>query len=690
MMMKKTTSEQQYPCRHRDLNWLSFNERVLQEAEDTLNNPLYERIKFLAIYSTNLDEFFRVRVSQLRQMKRIDKELRKRLTLRPKKIVKDILTIVAEQQERFGRIFFEQIIPELAQHQIHLLREQDLNEDQRKEVMNYFHEHVQPHIRTKIVNWEDDDFVFLENEKLYFAVDFGQDDQAGFIYIPTQEVARFIPISLKAESHYYVFIDDLIRLVASSLFPDQSISGMYALKLSRDAELYIDDEFDGILAEKIYQSLAQRSKGQPTRLLYDQAIPKTLRKRIRKLLNLGKIDMVAGGRYHNFKDLFQFPDPTNDPKLHFESFTTLEHKRLAASKNYFDTIREKDLLVHFPYMSFRVVEDFVVASAEDDAVRSIKISLYRVAENSRLTSALIKAITHGKKVTVFIEAKARFDEENNILWGRKLEEQGAEVIYSYPKIKVHSKILLVEREEKQETVHYAYIGTGNFNAETSAIYCDYGLFTARKKLTRELQRVFEVLEGNLIIPRAKRLLISPFNTRNQLERLIHQEIEHARAGRPAKIIAKMNQLEDPKMIRLLYKASQEGVDIQLIVRGFTCLVPGIPGVSDRIQMISIVDRFLEHGRIYYFHNNDEPLLYTGSADWMTRNLDRRIEVLTPVLDPDLFAELKHILDLQWADTVKARIHDQDESNTYVKSTNDQKQLRSQYAIFNYLKSVHQS
>ena len=362
----------------------------------------------------------------------------------------------------------------------------------------------------------------------------------------------------------------------------------------------------------------------------------------------------------------------------------IEHKELHGN-NYFDVIKENDQLVHFPFMSFDYVQKFIDQSSTDEQVEEIKISLYRVADESALTDALLTALKNGKKVTVFVEAKARFDEENNIKWGRIFEEHGATVIYSYPRIKVHSKVLLIIRKEGDKKRKYAYIGTGNFNAKTSKIYCDHGLFTAHKKITKDLARVFKVLEGKLIIPRASHLLISPFTTRSTFEELIRNEMDAASQGKTAMITAKMNQLEDPGMINLLYKASEAGVKVRLIVRGFSSLVPQLKGISENIHITSIVDRFLEHGRIYKFHNGGEPLMFMGSADWMSRNLDRRIEVLTPIYNNEIFKELDEILNIQLSDNVKARIHTPEEDNPFVKTIQDQP-IRSQEVIYNYLKT----
>ncbi|MBT8295566.1 MAG: polyphosphate kinase 1, partial [Gramella sp.] len=340
------------------------------------------------------------------------------------------------------------------------------------------------------------------------------------------------------------------------------------------------------------------------------------------------------------------------------------------------------------YMSFSYVEKFVAMAAEDDKVTDISISLYRVADESHLTNSLMKALENGKKVTVFVEAKARFDEENNISWGRKFEEKGANVIYSYPKVKVHSKIMLICRQEGEIKNRYAYIGTGNFNSDTSKIYCDHAIFTANNNITKELERLFKVLEGELIIPREKNLLISPFSTRQEFIKLIYNEIENSREGKKAGITAKMNSLEDKEVIELLYKASNAGVKIRLLIRGFTCLVPGVKGLSENIYITSVIDRFLEHGRIYLFENNGDELMFYGSADWMNRNLDRRIEVISPVLDEDIKREFKDILNLQLKDNVKARIQDMEETNTYVKRNKGDKKIRSQYEIYQYLKEKH--
>lgn len=673
--------------RHRDLNWLSFNERVLQEAADKIN-PLYERMKFLAIFSSNLDEYFRVRVSQLRQMKRVKKSIRKKLALRPSKITKQIIEEVKQQQDRFGDIYHSEIIPELAQNGIYILDAEHFKPAHKEFVSSFFNNKVEDHLKPIMLNLKKENELFLENSVLYFLVTFKNEDRLAVVNIPVNDCGRFVMMKGVKGKHNITYLDEIIRHEAYKIFPHNDITGIYEIKLSRDAELYIDDIYEGVLAEKIYESLKQRTDGQPTRLLYDASMPKDVQKKIRKLLKLGKIDMMPGGKYHNFKDFFSFPDPTENPELHYKELTPLPHKTLEKSKDYFEEIKKKDQALHFPYMSFGYVEKFLEQAAKDDQVTDISISLYRVADESKLTSSLIEALEKGKRVTVFVEAKARFDEKNNIIWGRKFEEKGANVIYSYPKVKVHSKIMLVCRQEGDISMRYAYIGTGNFNSETSKIYCDHAIFTANKYITKELQRLFKVLEGELIIPREKNLLISPFSTRQEFLKLIYNEIENAREGKNAKITAKMNSLEDEEMIELLYKASEAGVEIRLLIRGFTCLIPGIKGLSENIYITSVVDRFLEHGRIYIFENGGEELMFYGSADWMNRNLDRRIEVISPVLDEDIKQEFKDILNIQLNDNVKARIQDASESNKYVQRKKGEKKIRSQYEIYNYLKKKH--
>ncbi len=669
--------------RDRDLDWLAFNERVLQEIEDT-SNPVYERLKFLAIFSSNLDEFFKVRVSKLRQVRKLKKTLRKPLALKPNRLLKEILIEVDKQQERFGKVFKEQIKPTLRNSNILLLEIEDFSEAQHAFAKDYFVKQIAPSVN--ILDNKKLTTNCLEDGELYLVLKFKGIEAIHFLSVPVKELGRFHKIPATNNLYCYAFLEDLIKLNASTLFPKFNLESQFIIKMSKDAELYLDDDFEGQWVQQIYDSLSKRQKGQPTRLLFESDMPSEIKKQIRKRLSLGKADMVSGGRHHNFSDFFSFPNPTAKTTLFFEPFPPLAHKALSTSKDIFKLIRKKDQIVHFPYQSFGHLEDWVVQASEDTTVVSIQISLYRIATDSRLTTALLTALKNEKKVTIFVEAKARFDEENNLKWGKIFEEKGAQVFYSFQNIKVHSKILLIQRLEKNKAVHYAYIGTGNFNAKTSKIYADHGLFTTNKAITKDLIQVFKVLKREIVQPQLKTLLVSPFNNRASLNDLIQFEIDQSKKGLPSGITLKMNALEDKKMIDSLYKASNAGVKVKLIVRGFSCIRPNLPGLSDNISVLSIVDRYLEHSRIFLFHNQGNEKMFMGSADWMTRNLDKRIEVVTPILDKKVFQELKHILNLQLTDTIKARTRDAYGTNNYVEQTEEKQPLRSQYAIYKYLKS----
>jgi polyphosphate kinase len=650
---------------HRDLSWLRFNHRVLQEAAD-LQNPLYERIKFLAIFSSNLDEFFKVRVSAIRQIKQLDKNLRKKLITKPNKLLRKIKKEVHLQQEEFGRIFRSQIIPELEQEGISLIDWTRFTTAQQQFAEAYYQKELQQKLTLdcKVSSEE----IFIENEQLYL-VSIHEDNLLVF-KIPS-DTARFVVFPTENDIHQIVFIDDILKYNLTKVYPENTF---YSLKVSRDAELYIDNEYSGNLLEKIKDSLGNRATGQVTRMLIDQKAPENVLNELKKELNVNETDIVLGGTYHNFKDFFSFPNPTNK-KLSLPALLPIRNKELSGYDSLFTAIAEKDRLLYFPYESFDHVAELLEEAATDETVTNIKITLYRVAKESRLTTALINASKNGKNVTVFMEAKARFDEQNNIKWGKVLEDNGAKVIYSYPGIKVHSKILCIERLENEISKLYGYIGTGNFNEKTATLYTDFCLMTANKKITSELLQVFQVLDRELIIPKSKKLLVSPFTTRSTFLELIDAEIDLAKAGKEAYIILKLNSIQDARMIEALYEASNAGVKIDLIVRGMCSVVPGIKGQSENITIKSILGQFLEHARVYIFGNGGKEKLYIGSADWMTRNLDHRIEVITPILDKDIHQQLRTYVNWQWNDTVKARIIDAKQKNNYVKR--DENAIHSQ-------------
>jgi polyphosphate kinase len=667
---------------HRDLSWLRFNHRVLQEAADA-RNPLYERIKFLAIFSSNLDEFFRVRVSDIRQIKNIEKPLRKKLITKPNKVLKEIKEQVDIQQNEFGRIFNEEIIPQLASEGIHLIRHEDFSEAQKEIATKYYEESLKQITEISCNPCTETQSVFVKNERLYLAAQTAEDEFL-MVEIPETEPRFFVFPSEDDKEFYITFIDDILKYNLQKEFSEERDTAFHSLKISRDAELYIEDEFSGNLMEKIKEALPKRDTGQATRVLIDPEMPQGFRETLKKALDVNHTDVVLGGRYHNFKDFFSFPNPTQK-QLHNKKLPPLPHPVLAKCDSIFEAIDKKDQLLHYPYQSFRPVIKLMQEAANDPQVKTIKITIYRAADESDLNDAIALAAKNGKDVTVFIEVKARFDEHNNLKWGAIFRKNGARVIYSYPDIKVHSKILYIEREVENKTKRYAYIATGNFNENTATLYTDFGLMTAHKKITKDLKKVFMVLERDMIVPKTKQLLVSPFTTRERFTALVEKEIALANAGKKGSIILKMNSLQDEGMIKELYKASNAGVEVRLLIRGMCSLVPGIKGQSENIYITSIVDRFLEHGRIYIFGNDGDAQIYIGSADWMTRNLTHRIEVVTPILDEDHKKAVKKIIDIELNDNIKARIIDAEQKNEYVK--NSEKEVQSQLAIYDYFERL---
>jgi len=647
---------------HRDLSWLRFNHRVLQEATDKAN-PLYERIKFLAIFSSNLDEFFEVRVSDIRKVRHIDKFLRKKLITQPNKVLKEIKEQVVEQQRWFGHIFSEEIIPELAKNGIDLISCEVYNEKQSEIALNYFKSELKQDLEKQQFCPDDKRAFSVENEALYLSRLGDKHKEVEIIHIPKNK-PRFFVFPEEKGRYAITFIDDILKFGLSKGNKEKT-KEYFSIKLSRDAELYLEDELNGEVVDKIKKSLSKRESGQATRLLYDQLIPEQLLDRLTEILDIHQADHVLGGRYHNFKDFFGFPNPTKKA-LTFPNEKQIAYKPLENADSVFKEIKSRDHLLHFPYHSFESVNRFIEEAAQDSKVVSIRMTLYRLAKESRLNNAIVEACKSGKKVTLFIEAKARFDEENNMKWGRIFEQNGAKVIYSYPNIKVHSKIILIERIENQKKKKYAYIGTGNFNEKTSKIYTDFALLTSKTSITNDLKQVFCVLEGKQILPKTKHLLVSPFTARSSFMKRIENEITLAKLKKDAYIILKLNSLQDKDMIKALYRASNAGVKIKLIIRGICCLVPGVKGQSENIEIISIVDQYLEHARVYIFGNEGQELVFLGSADWMTRNLDHRIEVITPVLTDDLKKQVKAFVNFQLNDNQKARIIDAHQQNVYRK------------------------
>ncbi len=677
-----------FPYIHRDISWLSFNYRVLQEAKD-VSVPLIERLKFLAIYSNNLDEFFRVRVANHRNLLRVNKKTQKKLDFDPKKIMKEILKIVNEQQEEFSRIFEDEITPELRRHNIHLLRRLDLNEEERDFVENYFFDNLLPFVQPVLLV-KKKIRPFLNNAALYLTVwlkekdDPQPKDRYAIIKIPSDHLPRFVNLPNKNGQHHIIMLDDIVRHSVKWLFPGYNIIDTFSIKLTRDAELYIDDEFSGDLIEKIKKSLGKRNVGPASRFVYDRTMPGELLQFLKDSFDLGKYDLFPEGRNHNNFDFFKFPD-FGYQHLKNNPLPPLPYLPLEEAENFWASIREKDHLVHVPYHSYESVVLFFEKAARDPKVTHIKIVQYRVAKQSRIMAALMDAVKAGKQVSVFIEVKARFDEEANLVWGERLEAAGVNVNYSFPGVKVHSKLALIRREEEGGAKLYAYLSTGNFHEVTAKIYSDLGIFTADERLTKESARVFSFLETVKMPQQSfEHLLVGQFNLRDGLEECIDKEISNAKKGKKAACILKMNSLQDQRMIQKLYEASQAGVKIQLIVRGICSLVPGIKGVSENIEVISIVDRFLEHARIFLFHNEGHETIYLSSADWMVRNLSYRIETIFPIYDKEIRQTIKDILRIQLEDNVKARIIDKHNQNNYKKDNIDLA-VRSQIETYYYIK-----
>ncbi|MEM7105764.1 MAG: polyphosphate kinase 1 [Bacteroidota bacterium] len=682
--------EQLFPYTNRDLSWLTFNYRVLQEAKDP-SVPLFERIKFMAIFSSNLDEFFRVRVAHHRNLVRVGKKTRKELGYDPSEILKKLHNTVNEHQEEYSNILLNQIIPELKKHQIFIRGAEDLNPEQKAYVESFFQENMLPYVQPVLLS-KHKIRIFLNNAALYLACHLRLKNENkrkmsryAILQVPSNHLPRFIILpGASPQKHELILLDDVVRFCMPELFPGFEIENTYSIKLTRDAELYIDDEFSGDLISKIKSSLKKRNVGPATRFVYDRTIPRKFLKFLMEDFSLGKFDILPEGRYHNNFDFFHFPH-FGMHHLRNTPLPPLKKKAFETGESIFDVIKKKDYLIHVPFQTYEYTIRLFEEAAKDPDVTHIKIVQYRVANKSRIMRALMDAVKVGKQVTAFVEVKARFDEEANLKWAERLEKAGVRVLYSFPGLKVHSKVALITREENGSMKNYCYLSTGNFHEGTARVYSDFGLFTADRRLTDESARLFNYLETQKRPHnKFKHFLVGQFNLRPSLNKFIDDEIERARAGQEAKIILKLNSLEDSKMIARLYEASQAGVKIKLIVRGICCLVPGVPGISDNIEAFSIVDRFLEHSRIYYFYGGGEEKIYLSSADWMKRNLSYRIETAFPIYDNEIRKEIKDFLRIQFHDNVKARIVDGNQNDNYRKDDSDLP-VRAQLETYYYLK-----
>ncbi len=660
--------KRELPLLNRDISWLSFNYRVLLEAKRP-EVPLYEKIKFLAIFSSNLDEFFRVRFANLKSLYKLKKKKKSvNFDGLNKQLLEEILNIVNRQQAEFGEIYSQIVIPELKKKKIHIWADEELSDLNKSSLNHYFKSRVLAFIQPKEIDPNKRNGIFLKNRALYFALRLQSKkkpvaERIIIVNIPSDSLPRFVELATGNDSHLYIFLDDMVRLSLSFLFPEDEIKGVWSIKLNRDAELYIEDEFSGDLVQKISKNLNQRNIGAPSRFLYDLTMPEDVLKVLRKSLGLSKDELVPGGRYHNFYDFFEFPNPFK-PKLEYEKWTALINHKLESADSILDAIENEDHLLHFPYESYDYVLRLFNEAANDPKVREIRTTIYRIASNSLIANALISACKNGKKVIVFMELKARFDEENNIKWAGEMEKAGVKIIYSMPGLKVHAKVALFKRDSEKTSGRIAFFGTGNFNEKTAGLYADHGLLTANEQMCSELEQLLKYLHKKKKNPKPRRLLISQFNMQPKFIELIDREIKHARNNFSAHIIIKLNNLEDPVMIEKLYEASRGGVKIDLIVRGICCLVPNKKGFSENIRVVRIVDRYLEHARIFWFKNKGNAEIFMGSADWMKRNLYFRIEVIFPLLRKEHKREIEKNLEIQLGDNFKAVNLDEHQNNIF--------------------------
>ncbi|MEO1253593.1 MAG: polyphosphate kinase 1, partial [Bacteroidota bacterium] len=616
---------------NRDLSWLSFNYRVLMEAMDS-SVPLMERLKFIAIYSSNLDEFFRVRVANIRSIKQIDKDkINKQVDFDAKEVLDEIKSTVTFQLEEYGKVL-SKVIKKLKEKGHFICTHTDeIPEALHPGLLHYFKTKVSAYIRP--IDTQKKDELFLDNQAIYLAVRL-QSGKIWMINIPSSPLGRFTSYE---ENHqtYHIFLDDIIRLHLDILFPNDEIVESHSVKLNKDADLQIDDEYEGNLVRKIERQVQKRNLGTPSRFLFDIEMSDLLLDTLSDKLGLSHEDVITGGRYHNLNDFFQLK--VKDSSLLYEHRPTVPYPPLDQNRSIFKCIDERDHLLHFPYQSYHYILQFFNEAATDPEVVEINVTFYRMAKQSIIAEALISASLNGKKVAVFMEVKARFDERNNLEWAKRMKDAGIKIIYSLPGLKVHAKVALVKKKDRM----YGFFGTGNLNEKTSEIYCDYGLLSAHERMTLELSMVFQYLLTRYTPPVFEHLLVSQFGAYDSFIKKIDREIQHAEAGKEARIIVKVNNLQEPQMIIKLYEAHRKGVDVKLIVRSICCIIP-----KRTLPVKRIVDRYLEHGRVFYFHNDGEQEIYMGSADWMNRNMHRRIEVCFPIYDEAMKQEILTLLKFQ--------------------------------------------
>jgi len=672
---------------NREISWLHFNARVLQEAIDPAT-PLIERIKFLGIFSNNRDEFFRVRVASLNRLQKIE-DAKLEPSLNVKGVLTEIKSIVADQEKIFTQTYFN-IVDELTRQNIFIINEKQLDEEQGKFVKDFYQHELRQYLFPIILD-KFQKITSIKDGSIYLAIDLKrsespEEENFALIKVPQRSLSRFLILPQKGDKHFIILLDDVIRYCLEDIFAifGYDTFNAYTIKITRDAELNIDDDVSKSFLEILSSSLKQRKKGEPVRFVYDEEIPPGLLKRITKKLKISDDDnMRSGGRYHNFKDFMSFPK-IGAAELFYPAFPPLSHPAIQPNQSIIGLLDEKDLMVHFPYQSFQYIIDFLREASIDPKVTEIKMTFYRAAKYSNVVNALVNAARNGKKVTVFLEIQARFDEEANINLAGKLHDEGVKIIPTIPGFKVHSKLICIKRKENGDDRFYACISTGNFNESTAFVYADEMLLTARQDLATEVDKVFQLFETRYTPPEFNMLIVSPFKTRKFFFDSLDNEIQNAQQGLDAWAIIKINSLVDKKLVKKLYEASKAGVKIKMIVRGICTLIPGVKGVSENIEVISIIDRFLEHSRIFIFCNNNDNKYSIGSADWMPRNLDHRIEVITPIFDEDIQKELWDIIQIQLSDNTKARVSGEHFINKYRKTDSEEK-VRSQFKTYEYFK-----
>ena len=679
----QTVSKNQYI--NREVSWLQFNARVLQEAADK-NIPLIERLRFLGIFSNNLDEFFKVRYATVKRIEQAGKTGKSELGgIKASELLETITQIVIKQQSDSLEILAE-IQKELEEENIYIINEEQIDDRFHDFVKEYFIQKVSPALVTIILN----DEVGLPNLKdsaAYLAIRMllkSKEVQYALIEI-SKSMDRFVVLPKIANKSYIILIDDLLRYCLSDIFNifEYTDISAHMIKITRDGELDFESDLSKSFIEKLANSVKHRQIGEPVRFVYDKTIDdETLQYLLGKMGIDSKDSIIPGGRYHNRRDYMGFPSLGRTDLLQ-DKITPLPIKGLSLNGSIFSAISKKDYLLYTPYQTFSYVVKFLREAALDPKVKTIRITIYRLAEISHVASSLINAAKNGKKVTVSIELQARFDEQANIGYAEQMEQEGINLVFGVQGLKVHSKMCVIEREEKRKLVRYGFISTGNFNESTAKVYTDYTLFTADQRILKDINKVFKFFEINYLIYRYKHIITSPHYTKSAFFKLIDNEIANAKAGKEAYMHIKLNSISSYVMVDKLYEASRAGVKIKMVIRGICCLIPGVKGMSENIEAISIVGKFLEHTRLFIFANGGNPKVYISSADWMTRNIENRVEVTCPIYDESIKQELIDTFNICWRDNVKARIFDETQSNQYKR--NDLPKVRAQFETYDYYK-----